>query len=853
MLSVNIVSSPRVYTTRIVTQGPVVNGASIAGIPYPAGTDATTFTGDNAGVGSLVVVNNNDVWREDRGKIAITYGATITVQNLSGADWPAAPILIELDAADLVLGGSSGGGGGGEPGPTGPQGPPGPQGPQGPAGTAGAQVIGGAAVVNVAARPSLGAITTAMLNGAAPANAVYRTHQYYALGVACPAVIQHWRWQAGAAPAWDTSAVAGLAPGSGGPGGFFVQSFPGDELTPEMFGAKSDYNFATLTHTTNDLEAVRAACAGSAALQIECVIRGQTYIAPTLKTHPIYLDSYARVRTEGGGAVIHDGASNGVPWFFTRNEAFIKFDCDLFFAGTLDPSNAGYFTQPEFKKFVDEVIVPTRTNINATATWGQDNCSAALLVLGGHDHLINMRCKSLIDTGSTTDVLRYKKVWLYISNGDDGVKPYRLRSDVLSFDGMIFGFLCSAVGDWSIGTLIGYRFGEPGRYTALGSPSEPGHLAYFSNHSTIATPQVATSSDKITIDDIQDYGIMTTTYNNAAHSLQVKNVRNFAINGGFSYRPPGAIAGWSQNWQIRNYYARMDWAVINSGDNIVRPLRLLTDTGVTWSSGGVWENVKYEIVNGAAGGQTAILVEGALAIDRFSFKNVVFDIDALDSAYNGILLLAGANNSDFDITINVATPNSSTGAGGGVILAWVNNGGSNNRFNVKTRGLVSSVSPRMLESSIGGSVNNRGRFERLELGQIKEYSPSGLATEHLVTKITRTATVGANLTLTGAVPPGAQVVAITSAITVALGATSGCTGYTIGVAGALACYGTVAGTTVGQGTAGVNWTSAAPPDRAPAGANLILTAVGGNFDGTGEFDVTVEYILAKLDTGFFNG
>jgi hypothetical protein len=619
-----------------------------------------------------------------------------------------------------------------------------------------------------------------------------------------------------------------------------------------MFGGKSDYVVSTLTATTNDLEALRAAVSGSAALGLECVVRGKTFIDPVLKTEPIYLDSYARIRTEGGGAIVHDGAANGVPWFWSRGEAFFSFDCDLLFAGTLDPSDVGYVTQPEFTAFVTDILLPTRTNAGATAVWGQDNCTAALLILGGHDMTINMRCRSLVDTGAELDVLRYKKIWLYVTNGDDGVKPYNIDSDVLAFDGMIFGVLCSAVGRWRIKKLIGGRYGEPGWYTALGHATEPAHLFYATDHPTVASTN--TTSDVIIIDEAIDDGPMITSYNNGANSLKCKSVQNFTVNGGYSRRPSGGIEGWSPNWQVHNFFTELDWSVIMSGDAQIRPLRLLSNVGLVNPNGGEWANCKWKIKNGAHANVTAtpVMFEAGGGCARLRFQATV-EIDTLDPAFAGwLMLLAGVDN-DIDITIIVATPNASNGAGGGITLCRIDSNGSGNRLKFKTRGLTSIAPyPRIVENSKPGSVNNWAEFEKLDDGFRRSYSPGGQAIDRVTKVVTAAALTGANVSLASIIPAGAQVVAISSLIVTALGATLGCTGYTLGLVGNTACYGTRAALTIGSGTSGANWTSGAPADRVTIATSLLITATGGLFDGAGAIDVSVEYVLAQNELNFYD-
>jgi|SRR5690625_2665036 len=54
--------------------------------PYPDGMGQTDLSGSSGG---MVVVNDNDAWKQDSGLVEFSFGATnITVTNRSGATWP---------------------------------------------------------------------------------------------------------------------------------------------------------------------------------------------------------------------------------------------------------------------------------------------------------------------------------------------------------------------------------------------------------------------------------------------------------------------------------------------------------------------------------------------------------------------------------------------------------------------------------------------------------------------------------------------------------------------------------------------------------------------------------------------
>lgn len=88
---------------------------------------------------------------------------------------------------------------------------------------------------------------------------------------------------------------------------------------------------------------------------------------------------------------------------------------------------------------------------------------------------------------------------------------------------------------------------------------------------------------------------------------------------------------------------------------------------------------------------------------------------------------------------------------------------------------------------------------------------------------------------------------MSSVVKTAIGTTNGTTGYTVGVSGTPAQFMTVAGTAIGSGSVTNNSNIASSGgfgfyDSATA---VLLTATGGNFDGTGIADVTIIYEVVQ--------
>jgi hypothetical protein len=115
-----------------------------------------------------------------------------------------------------------------------------------------------------------------------------------------------------------------------------------------------------------------------------------------------------------------------------------------------------------------------------------------------------------------------------------------------------------------------------------------------------------------------------------------------------------------------------------------------------------------------------------------------------------------------------------------------------------------------------------------------------------VAKTTLSGVTGATVTATSLIPDGALVVGVTTKITTQLGATGGTTGYQVGDGTDPDRWGVAAAVTAGTTTDNTNAT-ATTVQMFTAANDVVLTADGGNFDGTGVIDVNVFYLIAQAD------
>lgn len=104
-----------------------------------------------------------------------------------------------------------------------------------------------------------------------------------------------------------------------------------------------------------------------------------------------------------------------------------------------------------------------------------------------------------------------------------------------------------------------------------------------------------------------------------------------------------------------------------------------------------------------------------------------------------------------------------------------------------------------------------------------------------------TATAGATVSSSNFIPAGATVMAISTAVTTALGTGSGTTGYNVGDGTDADAFGAITGTADTTRSSKADWTITSAPVYSSA-TDIVLTATGGNFDGTGVIKVVIWYI-----------
>lgn len=113
---------------------------------------------------------------------------------------------------------------------------------------------------------------------------------------------------------------------------------------------------------------------------------------------------------------------------------------------------------------------------------------------------------------------------------------------------------------------------------------------------------------------------------------------------------------------------------------------------------------------------------------------------------------------------------------------------------------------------------------------------------------TLSAVSGASVTATGLIPARAQMLdGVISKVVTALGTTNSTTGYAVGTSGDPNLWGDVTGTATTTASGSANFTASPNLAFSTSAQDVVVTAAGGNFDGTGAIYLAVPYSMSEAD------
>ena len=111
-------------------------------------------------------------------------------------------------------------------------------------------------------------------------------------------------------------------------------------------------------------------------------------------------------------------------------------------------------------------------------------------------------------------------------------------------------------------------------------------------------------------------------------------------------------------------------------------------------------------------------------------------------------------------------------------------------------------------------------------------------------KTTLTATAGATITATNLIPDGAFLIGVTTRVNTTC---TTATGYTVGDGTDVDLWGVASAVAAGTATSSADFTAAGACGLYTAAQSVVITATGGNFDGTGAIEVVAHYLTTMAD------
>jgi hypothetical protein len=326
------------------------------------------------------------------------------------------------------------------------------------------------------------------------------------------------------------------------------------------------------------------------------------------------------------------------------------------------------------------------------------------------------------------------------------------------------------------------------------------------------------STGQLQVNNAGSFGGLSTTSVDGSGNITLSGRWTSSLNGAAS-APPISLTG---TW------------FTGGTSTTTKPQFLIEPTGTTstgWSTAGTGFGVNAP--SGFTGVLAEIQLNGARRLALLANGNLVVegDISRVNGGYS--ITEAGLNfNNNFLITANNGNVKLKTGA----VLEWSSTTNTNGATDLAIR---------------RDGANALAQRNGINAQTLRVYDTFASDTDyHRLTIRTVRATLsnvsGASVTATALIPAGAVVMGVTSKITTALGTGNGTTGYQVGTAADPDRWGNITGTALGTSSDNRNWTSGTI-ECFPSATNVVVTANGGNFNGTGVIYLSVQYMAGEAD------
>ena len=590
-------------------------------------------------------------------------------------------------------------------------------------------------------------------------------------------------------------------------------------ITPMAYGATGD-------GIVNDTVAIKAALAASRLAKIPLTIDRSYRVDAATASDPIRLIDGDVIEWAAKGVIVH--GTYGVPVFWNFNEAGASDSIVLrnpkFKAGytitaglpAIGPVFKTYFyTLPNYTPFPDR------------------NHFASLFMMGT-DLVIEGKFTGL--GGSMIDATKFLYMGLSLGYGaaiagSIAGNNSNLVAGDFHFDGYVWGVIAWCYDSLKIGDMYGDRYTmlDPTVHTS----EAPAHLIYCTSQGASYPgydPKLITS-----VGNVMDTGAAVGI---SDHSVSANNTAKFTQRHGplnvasitTSRRSGGVdigttIAGFNIGpISIGKILIDLSQA-LPSDYSINKAMRL----GLSFSGGS-----GYGIIDADIGPATIIFPDSHNADISVYGTRIKADITLVCAGTDAFTtpMIVGEFQ-DSELSINVLNKNSRISTGW--TICRIDGGRGGNRLKIRTNS-PDWLACRPLINNVKGQVGNTATVTHLQTGNSREIGTGAELRRFNV--ITSVALSGATVTVSAAVPKGARLTGVQSVVTQAI---TGATGYTLGISGTAALYGTRVGTGVNGGTDDNSWASDGG-GYMTADRDIIFTASGSNFTG-GNALLSVQYTL----------
>jgi hypothetical protein len=389
-------------------------------------------------------------------------------------------------------------------------------------------------------------------------------------------------------------------------------------------------------------------------------------------------------------------------------------------------------------------------------------------------------------------------------------------SDVV-IDGALFdGVFMAMLGTGSNQTLTNWTSLRYSTMPDLDFPGQadwypPPHLMYLQG------------GTGLNIENVFDAGIFVGSKNWGQCTLKPVGSNNFQISNVVSFRDHGLMDFIGGNGTIQNLYWKGNAKLATSGGNGVTPIRFLSSR-IEQKDVIVSDVYLIDTSDDYVGAPLIALKNPSIpsAYTNWVFSNVNISQNQVTST--PYFWPDSALNCTFEINIESRNPITDVNP-----ILWRAATGSNH-FRGKLRGF-----PTVMR--VIGGKGSTAVFEHLDKNITQSWTAGVI---ELSGKTVRRVTVpvGSSITIPAAIPPGSVLLGLSSGISSALGTSGGVTGYSVGIASNPNKFGTRNSAT-GGGTTNASWATTAI-EMYPSGSDILISAVGGNFDGVGEISVILD-------------